>query len=48
MRNKLLILASPVVFLPLIVLAMGMGMNDGLVLFGLVTYIAVLIKALSI
>ena len=46
--HKLLILASPVVFLPMIVIAMGLGMNDGLVLFGLVTYTATLIKALSI
>ena len=46
--HKLMILASPVIFLPMIVIAMGLGMPSGLVLFGLVTYIAVLIKALSI
>ena len=46
--HKLLILVSPVIFLPMIVIAMGLGMNDGLVLFGLVTYTATLIKALSI
>ena len=47
-KSKLMILASPVIFLPMIVIAMGLGMPSGLVLFGLVTYIAVLIKALSI
>ena len=47
-KSKLMILASPVIFLPMIVLAMGLGMPSGLVLFGLVTYTAVLIKALSI
>ena len=46
--HKLMILASPVIFLPMIVIAMGLGMPSGLVLFGLVTYTAVLIKALSI
>ena len=46
--HKLLILASPVIFLPMFAIAMALGMNDGLVLFTLITYTITLIKTLSI
>ena len=46
--HKLMILSSSIFFLPMAAIAMGLGMPSGLVLFGLVTYIAILIKALSI
>ena len=46
--HKLMVLSSSIFFLPMVAIAMGLGMPSGLVLFGLVTYTAVLIKALSI
>ena len=47
MCNKILLMISPVVFLPLFVIAIVMGMNDGLLMVGMIAYIVILIKNIS-
>ena len=47
MKNTLLLMISPVIFLPLFVIAIAMGMNDLIVTGGMVTYITILFNNLS-
>ena len=45
--HKVLILVSPVIFLPMFVVAIAINMNEGLVLFSLITYTIIFIGTLS-
>ena len=45
--NKYLILLSPLVMIPMIVICIGLNMPSILVVFGLALYIYVLLKTLS-
>ena len=47
MKNKLLILISPVIFLPIAVLSIGLGMNSLLTIIILIAYTILLIKEIS-
>ena len=44
---KMMILISPVIFLPLVGIATLYGINEGLILFGLITYTVLIFKTLS-
>ena len=45
--NRILILLSPIVMLPMAVLAIGLGMSSILTVFILAIYTIILIKALA-
>ena len=45
--DKILMLISPIVFLPMFVICIGLGMNSMIVTMGLVTYTVTLLIAIS-